>query len=104
MKKKILAEALGSDWIKDKASTIFPFLWSRGFPSPHLHREGPQSREGVKGRKETPVNSPETLKLASIMAEGGTRLPGRPLSQVRFSHKQDDWPETTWRTASVYAI
>ena len=48
--RQILAEALGSDWIKDKAPTFFPFLWSRGFPSPHTHREGPQSREGDQGR------------------------------------------------------
>lgn len=48
-----------------------------------------------------PVNFPETLKLESILAEGCMRLPGGTLGQVKYSHKQDDWPEATWKAASV---
>ena len=60
--------------------------------------EGPQ-----RGRGHQPIMCPaclsETLVMKSTLAERYAPPPGRTLSQTRYGHKQDDWPETTQKAA-----
>ena len=61
---------------------------------------------GTKRRKETPGQNMSCPPLRNPQA--GIHLglemhtpPGRTLCQTKYGHKQDDWPETTWKANPI---
>lgn len=99
---KILAGTLCSNWVKYKAATLLSFLWWGDFPA-HTRAEKILSlREGpVEGRDASPWYVLTTSQQPScwnpLWLRDACIHQGRPWVKTKHGHKQDDWPEKTWK-------
>jgi len=80
--------------------TTSSFLWPRGGPSLTHAQKRPSLQGRAKRRRRHqlliyPANLPETFVLEAILAERCTCHQVRTLSQTKYGHKHDDWPEAT---------